>query len=135
MIDRLSADFSFHQTALNIRQQRQEVLASNIANADTPGYKARDINFRDALDSALSTQPRISDTSLTLTSARHIPAAAQSPDMGDLLYRTPTQPRLDGNTVDMDVERVQFADNTMRYQAEITVLSARLKGLMAALQQ
>lgn len=135
MLDRLNADFSFHQTALNIRQQRQEVLASNIANADTPGYKARDINFRDALDTALSSQPRLTDTSLTLTSARHIPAAAQSPDTGDLLYRTPTQPRLDGNTVDMDVERVQFADNTMRYQTEITVLSARLKGLMAALQQ
>lgn len=135
MIDRISEDLSFHQTALSIRQQRQEVLASNIANADTPGYKARDIKFRDALDSALNSQQRLSDTSLTLTSARHIPAAAKSPDMGDLLYRTPTQPRLDGNTVDMDVERVQFADNTMRYQTEITVLSARLKSMMAALQQ
>jgi len=135
MIDRISEDFSFHQTALNIRQQRHEILASNIANADTPGYKARDIQFRDALDTALSSQQRLADTRLTLTSTRHIPASAQSPDTGDLLYRTPTQPRMDGNTVDMDIERVQFADNTVRYQTEITVLSARLKAMMAALQQ
>lgn len=135
MIDRISEDFSFHQTALTIRQQRQEVLASNIANADTPGYKARDIDFASALESAVSTQQRLADTRLTLTSNRHIPGAAQTPDRGELLFRTPTQPRMDGNTVDMDVERVQFADNTMRYQTELTVLSARLKGLMAALQQ
>ena len=135
MIDRISEDFSFHQNALNIRQQRQEVLASNIANADTPGYKARDIRFRDALNSVLSQQNRLSDTRLTLTSQRHIPAAAQTPDTGNLLYRVPSQPRMDGNTVDMDVERVQFADNTMRHQTEITVLSARLKAMMAALQQ
>lgn len=135
MIDRISEDFSFHQTALSIRQQRHEILASNIANADTPGYKARDIKFDDALNAALSSQQRLADTHLTLTSARHIPAAAQSPDTGDLLYRTPTQPRMDGNTVDMDIERVQFADNTMRYQAEITVLSARMKAMMAAVQQ
>lgn len=135
MIDRIRADLSFHQATLSIRQQRQEVLASNIANADTPGYKARDINFRDALDAATGAQQRLADTRLTLTSARHIPAQAQSPEVGNLPYRVPVQPRLDGNTVDMDVERVQFADNTMRYQAEITVLSARLKSLMAALQQ
>lgn len=135
MIDRISNDFSFHQTVLGVRQQRQEILASNIANADTPGYKARDIRFRDALDTALTGHMRLADTSLALTSTRHIPATAQSQDTGDLLYRVPAQPRLDGNTVDMDVERVQFADNTMRYQTEITVLSARLKSLMAALQQ
>src|SRR5690625_775562 len=112
MIDRISEDLSFHQTALSIRQQRQEVLASNIANADTPGYKARDMNFRDALGAAMDANKRLADTSLTLTSSRHIPAKAQSPDFGDLAYRVPVQPRLDGNTVDMDIERVQFADNT-----------------------
>lgn len=135
MIDRINDDFSFHQTALRLRQQRQEVLASNIANADTPGYKARDMDFSQALARASEAHGRLPDTQLALTSQRHIPAAAQSPVSGELLYRTPLQPRLDGNTVDMDVERVEFADNTMRYQSELTVLSARLKMLMAALQQ
>lgn len=135
MIDRFSENFSFHQTALNIRQQRQEVLAANIANADTPGFKARDIRFRDVLELALNHSGRLPDTSLVLTSSRHIPAVASTPDTGNLMYRTPAQPRLDGNTVDMDVERVQFADNTMRYQTELAVLSTRLKGMMAALQQ
>lgn len=135
MIDRLSEDFSFHQTALSIRQQRQEVLASNIANADTPGYKARDIDFGAALEAATRQQQRLADTHLTRTSSRHIPAAAYSSEVGELPYRVPHQPRLDGNTVDMDVERVQFADNSMRYQTELTVLSTRLKTMMAALQQ
>lgn len=135
MIDRLTDNFSFEQTALRVRQQRQEVLASNIANADTPGYKARDINFRQALEAAVGSSPRLPDTQLALTSSRHIPGAATSTQANPLLYRQPLQPRLDGNTVDMDVERVQFADNTARYQADLAVLSARLKTMMSALQQ
>src|SRR5699024_10281510 len=127
-------DLSFHQTALGIRQQRQEVLASNVANADTPGYKARDVDFRAALDAAIDNH-RLPDTQLSRTSARHIPGGAQSTHTEGHLYRTATQPRLDGNTVDMDVERVAFADNTARYQAELSVLSTRLKTMMAALQQ
>lgn len=135
MIDRLSDDFSFHQTALSIRQQRQKVLASNIANVDTPGYKARDIRFRDALNSALQSSQNTAKTVLTLTSHRHIPASAEMMTTDSLMYRLPVQPRMDGNTVDMDLERVQFADNTLRYQTELTVLSARLKTMMVALQQ
>lgn len=135
MIDRLTDHFSFEQAALRVRQQRQEILASNIANADTPGYKARDLSFRDALKAATAGTGRLPDTHLTRTSARHIPASAKSTVSDALLYRQPLQPRLDGNTVDMDVERVQFADNTARYQAELTVLSTRLKTMMAALQQ
>lgn len=135
MIDRLTNNFSFEQTALRVRQQRQEVLASNIANADTPGYKARDMDFRQALEAATAGHKRLPDTQLALTSTRHIPGAAKSPQADTLLYRQPLQPRLDGNTVDMDVERVQFADNTARYQADLAVLSGRLKTMMAALQQ
>jgi flagellar basal-body rod protein FlgB len=78
---------------------------------------------------------RLPDTQLALTSSRHIPAKAVSPDPAELLYRQPLQPSLDGNTVDMDVERVQFADNTMRYQTDIAVVSSRIKSLMSALQQ
>lgn len=135
MIDRIGKEFEFQQTALSLRQRRQEVLATNIANADTPNYKARDIDFGAALRGAMDERMRLPDTSLTLTSARHIPARAHSSGPADELYRVPTQPSLDGNTVDMNVERVQFADNAMRYQSDLSVLSQRIKTLMAAMQR
>jgi flagellar basal-body rod protein FlgB len=134
-MDRIGDDLSFFQTALNLRQQRQQVLAANIANADTPNYKARDFDFGSTLQAAMTDRMRLPDTKLTLTSPRHIPGQATSPDRADLLYRQPLQPSLDGNTVDMDVERVQFADNTLRYQTDLTVVSQRIKTMLAALQQ
>lgn len=135
MIDRIGEDFSFYQTAIGLRQQRQEVLAANIANADTPNYKARDMDFSAALQDAVGERMRLPDTQLALTATRHIPAKAASPDPAQLLYRQPLQPSMDGNTVDMNVERVQFADNTLRYQTSLTVISQRIKSMMAALQQ
>ena len=134
-MDRIGEDLSFFQTSINLRQQRQEVLAANIANADTPNYKARDFDFQTALKNSMSERQRLADTQLSLTSARHIPGKAQSPYPGELDYRVPLQPSMDGNTVDMDVERVQFADNTLRYQSDLQILSQRIKGLMAAMQQ
>src|SRR5690606_24541226 len=104
MIDRISDDLRFYQTAIGLRQQRQEVLSANIANADTPNYKARDFDFTSALKQAMGDgDMRLSNTQLTLTSERHIPAKATAPDPSELLYRQPLQPSLDGNTVDMDV--------------------------------
>jgi flagellar basal-body rod protein FlgB len=135
MIDRIGEDLGFYQKAISLRQQRQEVLAANIANADTPNYKSRDFDFGAALKDAMGEGMRLPDTQLALTSARHIPAKAVSPDPAELLYRQPLQPSMDGNTVDMDVERVQFADNTLRYQSDLTVISGRIKTMMAALQQ
>src|SRR5690606_27576771 len=135
MTDRIGEDLRFFQTAINLRQQRQEVLASNIANADTPNYKARDFDFQSTLQEVMVNRMRVADTELSLTSARHIPAKAVSPDSAQLQYRIPLQPSIDGNTVDMDVERVQFADNTLRYQSDLTILSQRIKSLMAAMQQ
>ena len=137
MIDRIGDDLKFHQIALGLRQQRQEVLAANIANADTPFYKARDFDFSAALQDAMgaSGSLRLPDTQLALTSARHIPGKAQGDATAELMYRQPLQPSLDGNTVDMDAERVQFADNTMRYQTDLSVISARIKSLMSVLQQ
>jgi len=114
MIDRIGEDLAFFQKAINLRQQRQEILASNIANADTPNYKARDFDFSQALSNVMSDRMRLPDTNLALTSARHIPGVATSPDPADLLYRQPLQPSLDGNTVDMDVERVAIPQNTLR---------------------
>lgn len=137
MVDRLSQHFAFHQTALALRQQRQELLASNIANADTPNYKARDMDFNSALKQAMggTTKP-LPATQLSVTSARHIPGTAINPPlMSNVLYRQPLQPALDGNTVDMDIERMAFADNTMQYQTSLNLLSQRIKGLMAAVQQ
>lgn len=139
MVDRLDEAFRFYQTSIQLRSQRQEVLAANIANADTPGFKARDFDFSAALREATghtgSQLPRLPDTRLAQTAAGHLPATASSAAPGRLQYRVPTQPSLDGNTVDMDVERVSFADNTARYQASLTLVSSRIKTLLNALQQ
>ncbi|CAB3694518.1 MAG: flagellar basal body rod protein FlgB [Achromobacter pulmonis] len=134
MLDRLNEDFRFFQQSLALRAQRQEVLSSNIANADTPNYKARDFDFKAAMQNAIEGSMRLPDTSLTLTSARHIPAKAVSEGPTQMLYRLPYQPSLDGNTVDMDVERVQFADNTLHYQSTMQLLSGRIRSMMSAIQ-
>ncbi|MFT0851138.1 flagellar basal body rod protein FlgB [Achromobacter sp. F4_2707] len=138
MFDRIGENFDFNQTVLQLRQQRQEVLSANIANADTPHYKARDFDFTKALEEAMGGggSLRLPATELSLTSARHIPgSAAAGKGTAELLYRQPFQPSLDGNTVDMDVERVQFADNTARYQADLSIISARLRSLRSVFEQ
>ncbi|MFZ4831964.1 flagellar basal body rod protein FlgB [Rouxiella sp. Mn2063] len=136
MLDKLNAALQFQQEALNLRAQRQEILSANIANADTPGFQARDIDFASQLQKVME-QGRASGSgiSLSLTSAHHIPAQnIQAPDL-DLLFRVPDQPSVDGNTVDMDRERTNFADNSVRYQTDLTVLGAQVKGMMSVLQQ
>lgn len=136
MIDRIGDEFGFHRQAIGLRQYRQEVLAANIANADTPHYKARDFDFAATLQAAMSgATMRLPETVLRLTSERHIPARASAPEPTQLLYRQPLQPSMDSNTVDMDVERVQFADNALRYQAGLAAVSARIRTMMTALQQ
>ncbi|HZQ62044.1 MAG TPA: flagellar basal body rod protein FlgB [Casimicrobiaceae bacterium] len=117
-IDRLDQMLQFQSEALKLRSQRQELLAANIANADTPQYKAVDIDFGQALAAATAPGAGTSGTS-----------AAPS-----VLYRVPTQSSLDGNTVEMDVERAQFADNTVRYEAALRVLNAQIKAMLIALQ-
>ncbi|MDQ6620878.1 MAG: flagellar basal body rod protein FlgB [Pseudomonadota bacterium] len=107
----------FQSEALKLRSQRQEILAANIANADTPNYKAADIDFGQALAAATSTHEGARAAALPTT-----------------LYRMPTQAALDGNTVEMDVERAQFADNTVRYEAALRVLNAQIKAMLVALQ-
>lgn len=135
MLDRLNEDFRFFQQSLGLRAQRQEVLSSNIANADTPNYKARDFDFKTAMANAMEGTKRLPDTALTLTAARHIPAKAVSQGPTELMYRLPYQPSMDGNTVDMDIERVQFADNTLHYQSTMQMLSGRIRTMMAAIQE
>ena len=134
MIDRLEASLNFHQQALGLRQERQKVLASNIANADTPGYKARDMDFASELQKAVKQGGDSSGLALSKTSARHIEGQGLPGPSRDLLYRVPDQPSLDGNTVDMDRERTQFADNSVRYQSALTILNSRIQGLKKAMQ-
>ncbi|SFT56134.1 flagellar basal body rod protein FlgB [Halomonas saccharevitans] len=133
MIDRLEASLNFHQQALGLRQERQKVLASNIANADTPGYKARDMDFASELNKAVQ-QGGDGGLALSRTSSRHLESQGPMSASRDLLYRVPAQPSLDGNTVDMDRERTQFADNSVRYQAALTMLNSRIQGLKKAMQ-
>lgn len=135
MIDKLAGALTFHQEVLNLRAERQKVLSSNIANADTPNYKARDFDFSSELSRAMeSGRTSREGLGLATTSSRHIPAQASVLTGRDLLYRVPDQPSLDGNTVDMDRERAQFADNAVRYQAGLTILNSKIQGLKTAMQ-
>ncbi|GAB1234960.1 flagellar basal body rod protein FlgB [Ferrigenium sp. UT5] len=133
MSGRIDELFQFHQTALNLRAARQELLASNIANADTPNYKARDIDFTSALQGAL--QGDGTALPLLTSAAAHLQAAGGETVMGaPVQYRIPAQPSADGNTVEMDTERAQFADNALRYEASVRFISERGKDVLAALQ-
>lgn len=119
--------------ALKVQSRRMEVLADNLANVDTPNYKARDIDFRAALAQAGSPGATLA---LTTTSAGHLGGASASGDIdtsGALKYRTPLAPSLDGNTVDAQLEQSAFADNTVRYQSTLTFLSSKFKSLMTAI--
>lgn len=121
-----------HQQALKLRSQRTELLAANLANIDTPGYRARDIDFKKALAAAAGNKD--GGVHMTTTSAGHIGAnAANGTAAGELKYRTPLAPALDGNTVDAQLEQAAFAENSVRYQATLTFVSAKFRSLMTAI--
>lgn len=133
MTSSIDGMFRFQQAALNLRAARQELVASNIANADTPNYKAKDIDFASALQGALSGSGQ--KLPVAVTSPQHLAGATGESVMGaPVQYRKPLQPSADGNTVDMDVERAQFADNALRYEASLTFISNDVKNVLAALQ-
>lgn len=134
MIDKLDSSLRFQQEALNLRAARQEVLSANIAHADTPNYKARDIDFGASLAKALERGRPASPVTLASTSSRHLAGSANTGGAAELVYRTPTQSSIDGNTVEMDVERVNFADNALRYEMNLTVVSSKIKTMLAAVQ-
>lgn len=106
-----------HPQALQLEAKRNELLAANLANVDTPNYKARDIDFKSALAAAAGADP----------------AGAPADDATLLKYRVPMQPALDGNTVDEQLEQSAFAENNVRYQATLTFLNSALKDLMTAI--
>ncbi|MDS4016192.1 MAG: flagellar basal body rod protein FlgB [Candidatus Accumulibacter sp.] len=132
MLSKLDRALFFQEQALTLRAARQQVLAGNIANADTPHYKARDFVFATALQRALSNRGSEA-VRLATTSPRHL---AGSGDVAPtaMLYRQPGQASADGNTVEMDVERSQLAENSIFYEAGLTFLSGQLRTLSSALQ-
>ena len=193
MLDKLDAEFAFGREALDVRATRQALLSANIANADTPGYQARDVDFSASLAGALrqaraTTAPGVAGTpgvsgsigmaavtgttggaggtgtaamggangmplamaqpagvtsgmTMASTESGHMAGNARLIPTGGptqlytspLMYRNPTQPALDGNTVDLDTERVQFADNALHFESGMTVLSQQIKTMLSAI--
>ncbi|NWB98453.1 flagellar basal body rod protein FlgB [Pseudomonas gingeri] len=122
-----------HEQALAFRAQRAEVLANNIVNADTPNYKARDMDFSSVL-AEQSDKAKNGSFTLNTTNTRHIEAEGMSNGDAELQYRTPMQPSLDQNTVDAQIEQSNYAKNSVDFQASFTLLNARFKGLVSALR-
>lgn len=118
--------FGLHTQALDTWQRRSEVLASNLANADTPGYLARDVDFKKALASANG-----NTLAMTITQPGQIDPQAKSAQQ--LAYRAPTQPSMDGNTVDTQVEQANFAANGVHYQASLSFITAQIHMLRTAI--
>ena len=134
MLDRLNESLNFYGNALSMRGERQRVLASNIANADTPGYKARDFDFGAALEKATANRSS-GGQGMHVTDARHISSASGgTPTEADMQYRNPVQPSADGNTVDMNGERQRFMDNSVHYRADLQILGSQIKGLKSAME-
>jgi flagellar basal-body rod protein FlgB len=130
-MDMLTARIDSHGKALELLSQRQKVLAGNIANADTPGFKARDFDFSAAL-----AQARGEDGGAAVTSARHLRSATLTRTSGGephLQWRHAEQPALDGNTVDLDRERAAFADNALRYEATLRFINGNVKTMLSAI--
>lgn len=126
---KLDSYFATHANALAVRGRRAELLANNLANADTPGYKARDIDFAAAMKAVAAGSAPAAPT----PRAPSMPGQSQDVLAPYIKYRLPAQPTLDGNSVDIDAERAAFADNAVHYQASLTFLNGRIKSLMLAL--
>ena len=154
MLDKMTNQLNFHGNALVLRGERQRAIASNIANADTPGYVARDFKFGDALreatgvTSSATGTPGAAVTRLATsgsygtagtTDPRHIPlptvnSSTSIDRQGALGYAVQTQPSLDNNSVDLDRERANFVDNAVRYEATLRFINGNAKTMLSAIQ-
>ena len=131
MLNRLTDSLDFQAQALSLRSERQRLIASNIANADTPGYVAREMNFAQALKEATGAgQPA---AKLAASQPGHMAAGASGGTFSTLSYAAPSQTNLDRNTVDMDRERASFADNTVKYEATLRFISGQVKTTLSAI--
>jgi flagellar basal-body rod protein FlgB len=120
-----------HEQALQVRSQRAQVLANNLANADTPGYKSRDIDFKGILQGQVDIAK--SGTPMKVTNNKHMAGQGLSSDM-NTLYRIPQQPSLDGNTVEEQIEHAAFMKNNLDFQASFTLLNRKFTGLLKAIK-
>jgi flagellar basal-body rod protein FlgB len=134
MLDKLTSTLDFHGQALSLRSERQRLIASNIANADTPGYVARDMDFTAALRQA--TGEMQGATALAASQPGHIGGAGSTSTamQSNLVYSTPAQTNLDRNTVDMDRERANFADNSVRYEATLRFINGNVRTMLDAIR-
>ena len=134
MLNRLTDPLDFHGQALTLRSERQRLIASNIANADTPGYVARDIDFAKALTAATGGMQL--QRGLAATQSGHRGALGLTGSglgENDLLYAMPSQTSLDRNTVDMDRERASFADNSVKYEATLRFINSSVRTTLSAI--
>lgn len=132
----IDSALGIHAQALTVRSRRAEVLAANLANVDTPNYKARDIDFRAALAQAQQGQAAAGGLQLAATQPGHVAGAigADAAAGLELLYRQPAQSAIDGNTVDAQREHADFMQNALQYQASLTFLSGRIRTLLTAIR-
>lgn len=128
----IAKNFEVYSKALDLRSHRHQVLASNIANADTPNYKARDFDFRSAMQNAISGKALAGTLPMQVTARAHLDGSGGR-GAPALQYRTEFQSAVDGNTVDMDVERTQIADNALQYQVLTQLISNKFQGLRSAM--
>ena len=128
----LDSAMGIHEQALHARVKRAEVLANNLANADTPGFKARDIDFSSMMEQA---RQSLGGVSMEKTHERHMDTSSDGPmgQSSELLYRVPHQPSVDGNTVDAQQEQARFMRNAMDYQASFEFLNGKINGLKKAI--
>lgn len=131
VVNKLDNSLAFQQQALGLRAYRQQILASNMANADTPHFKARDVDFAAALKGAVAGRGNGS-LEIARTSPAHL-GASNASGPAPLLYRKETQSSVDGNTVDMDVERSAFAENAIHYEAGVSFITHQFRLLTAAM--
>ena len=126
-MDSIKKQLTFFGSALNIRNRRNDIIASNIANAATPNYKARDINFLDEFKKVTNTGE------IKTTHSNHIPTKNYNIS-GKAFYRDPVIASLDGNTVELSVEQMQFAENTMKYQTTLKFLNGKITKMLSAIR-
>jgi len=132
MLGRLTENLEFQGRALKLRAERQQVLAGNIANADTPGFQARDFDFAQALRAAAAAP---AGRPATPAAAGHLPLPGNAtPGDPKLAYRLPEQASLDGNTVELDRERANFADNSVRYEATLRFINGSVRTILSAIK-
>jgi len=130
-MQRLTDALDFQTQALVLRAERQRLIASNIANADTPGYVARDMDFARALREATGQAAAMAPAA---TQSGHVQVAGGARAEAQLLYTRPAQNNLDGNSVDMDRERATFADNTVKYEATLRFINGQVRTMLDAMK-